>query len=139
MTDETSTDDEIPTLELRADEVEAVSIARKGAFLYRARHGAAGEARALELDEFAEAAFEWQHSGGSAPPPVLPEGFVDSRLLERRVEEIFAGARRELEEDLEPSSLIEWVESMRRRILGEDEPVTLDEDDVAKLSIGPRL
>lgn len=63
----------VPTIELRADEVEAVSIARKGAFFYRARHGRAGEKRARELEAFADAAFEWQHSGGSAPPPTLEE------------------------------------------------------------------
>ena len=86
---------EPPVLELRADEVEAVAIARKGAFYYRARHGAAGEERARELEEFAEAAFAWQHSGGSAPPPVLEvdedqgDEVLVGELVEEEPEEVF--------------------------------------------------
>lgn len=97
---------EPPTLELRADEIEAVAIARKGAFYYRARHGRAGEKRARELEAFADAAFEWQHSGGSAPPPVLEEDGEDQGDDEVLVGEL-------LEEDREE--------------------VYLDEDDVADL------
>ena len=69
MSDETA---EIPTLELRADEPEAVAIARKGAFFYRARHGRDGEKRARQLDEFADAAFEWQHADPSHSAVLAP-------------------------------------------------------------------
>ena len=81
---------EPPVLELRADEVEAVAIARKGAFYYRARHGRAGEKRARELEAFADAAFEWQHSGGAAPPPVLEEDEQGAELEDEDLEELAA-------------------------------------------------
>lgn len=66
------TADVIPTLELRADEPEAVAIARKGAFFYRARHGAEGEERARQLDEFADAAFSWQHESPEHSAALAP-------------------------------------------------------------------
>jgi hypothetical protein len=61
-----------PVFLLRAADAETPSIARKAAFLYRARHGASDLAD--ELDRFADEAFEWQHAeGNSAPPPPPPE------------------------------------------------------------------
>lgn len=131
---------EPPVLELRADEVEAVAIARKGAFYYRARHGRAGEKRARELEEFAEAAFSWQHEGGSAPPPVLEGEELAAVELERRVEAVFADAIAEAERDQEPSGLISWLEGMRDRIVAravvDEEPVAveLEDEDLEELA-----
>jgi len=80
VSDETA---EIPTLELRADEPEAVAIARKGAFFYRARHGRDGEKRARQLDEFADAAFEWQHADPGHSAVLAP-----AELEEEQAEEL---------------------------------------------------
>lgn len=129
---------EPPTLELRADEVEAVAIARKGAFYYRARHGRAGEKRARALEEFAEAAFSWQHDGGSAPPPVLEGEELSAVELERRVEAVFADAIGRLEEDQE-STLAAWLEELRDRIVGAEvvEPeqeAELEDEDLEELA-----
>jgi hypothetical protein len=61
--------DDEPVFLLRASDAETPAIARKAAFLYRARHGA--EEMAARLEAFADEAFAWQHTeGNAAPPPV---------------------------------------------------------------------
>lgn len=135
---------EPPVLELRADEIEAEGIARKGAFYYRARHGRAGEKRARELEEFADAAFAWQHGpDGSAPPPVLEGEDLSLVELERRVESVFADAIAEAERNVEPSGLISWLEELRDRIVGaelegdgegEALPALLEDEDLEELA-----